>query len=195
MKDLIWEKWLSDKNSRAARWPLLTQFDAELAAQACKRGCPCGGALHRANYERKVRGVNVAEKVWRHSFCCAVEGCRRRLTPGSVRFFGRKVYAGFIVVLLTALGHGLTAERVQILREQLGVDRRTLERWRRWWLEHFVQHPQWRVARAQFLPPVDAAALPRSLWERFRGQRAEDDPLLALLRFLAPWTVPAAPAK
>jgi hypothetical protein len=195
VKNKPWEKWLSDKKSRSAQWPVLTKIDADLAAQACKQGCHCGGALHRSDYERKVRGVEVEGKVWRHSFCCAVKGCRRRLTPGSVRFFGRKVYAGFMVVLLTALSHGLTAARVQILCEQLGVDRRMLERWRRWWLEHFVEHPQWRVARAQLLPPVDAAALPGSLWERFRDQRSEEGPLLALLRFLVPWTTPAAPAK
>jgi len=30
--------------------------------------------------------------------------------------------------------HGLKAERVQALRENRGIDRRTVERWRAWWL-------------------------------------------------------------
>jgi hypothetical protein len=47
-----------------------------------------------------------------------------------VRFLGRKVYGGFIVVLLAAMSHGLSADRVRRLRELTGADRRTLERWR-----------------------------------------------------------------
>ncbi|MDO8545093.1 MAG: hypothetical protein Q7S40_32035 [Opitutaceae bacterium] len=111
----------------------------------------------------------------RDSFCCAEEGCRRRLTPGSVRFLGRKVDAGFIVVLLAALRHGLSAQRVSALQEALGVDRRTLERWRSWWLEQFAPGRDWRAARAQFMPPLDEAALPWSLWNRFTAHH--DDPL------------------
>ena len=60
----------------------------------------------------------------------AEEGCRRRHTPPSVRFLGRRVYVGLVVVLVSAMRHGLTAPRVQRLREQLGIDRQTLERWR-----------------------------------------------------------------
>ncbi len=101
---------------------MLTRIDADLATQVQAQGCACGGALHRANYPRKVRGMNVEAN--RDSFCCAEEGCRRRRTPGSVRFLGRRVYAGFIVVLLTALQHGLSVERVRVLQEQFGVDRR-----------------------------------------------------------------------
>lgn len=33
-------------------------LDAEIAARVAAAGCPhCGGALHRANYERKPRGA------------------------------------------------------------------------------------------------------------------------------------------
>lgn len=193
------ENFLSDERSRSALWPVLTKVDADLAAQTGAQGCPhCGGVLHRADYPRKVRGV--ATEARRHSFCCAREGCRRRETPGSVRFLGRRIYAGFIVVLLTALRHGLAAERVRVLQEQLGVDRRTLERWRRWWLEQFAPSRFWRVApvcvlgtgrRARLVPPVDEATLPWSLWARFTGNW--DDPLLGLLRFLTPWSTRAAP--
>ena len=187
------ENLLSDERSRAALWPVLTKIDADLAAQACTPGCPCGGALHRADYPRKVRGLATTTEAWRDSFCCAEDGCRRRLTPGSVRFLGRKIYAGFIVVLLTALRHGLSVERVRVLQEHLGVDRRTLERWRSWWLEQFAPSGAWRVARARLLPPVNEAALPWSLWARFSG--AGDEPLLGLLRFLTPWSTRAAPAN
>ena len=184
------ENLLSDQQSRSALWPVLTKIDADLAAQARVQGCACGGALHRANYPRKVRGMNVEAK--RESFCCAEEGCRRRLTPESVRYLGRRIYAGFIVVLLTALQHGVTAERVRVLQENLGVDRRTLARWREWWSEHFARSAPWRGQRGRFVPPPDASMLPWSLWQRFCAASAS--PLLDLLRFLGPWSSRGAPA-
>jgi len=191
VKKTTGESLLADNQSRSALWPVLTKIDADLAAQACAQGCACGGALHRADYPRKVRGVNV--EAWRDSFCCAEEGCRRRVTPGSVRFLGRRIYAGFIVVLLTALRHGLTAERVAVLHEHLGVDRRTLERWRAWWLQDFTPGRLWQAARGLFIPPPDEGTLPWSLWMSFGdgGQK----PLLDLLRFLTPWSTRAAPGN
>jgi hypothetical protein len=187
VKTTIGENYLIDQRSRAALWPVLTKIDEELAAQAREQGCGCGGALHRADFRRKVRGINVEAK--RDSFCCAEDGCRRRTTPQSVRFLGRKVYAGFIVVLLTALRHGLTAERVGRLQEQLGVDRRTLDRWRRWWLQEFARGRAWRAARGRFMPPPEEATLPWSLWQCFGGSEAVVD----LLRFLSPWSMRVAP--
>lgn len=134
--------------------------------------------------------MNVEAK--RDSFCCAQEGCRRRSTPESVRFLGRRIYAGFIVVLLTALQHGVTPERVRALQEHLSVDRRTLARWREWWREQFVRSAPWRTARGRFVPPPDESALPWSLWERFCA--GSESPLLDLLRLLRPWSTRAAPA-
>jgi hypothetical protein len=67
-----------------------------------------------------------------------------------------------------------------------GVDRRTVERWRKWWCERFTASPFWQIARAAFMPPVDADCLPATLIERFAGDEA--DRLVALLRFIAPLT-------
>ena len=82
---------------RSTLYPILRNLDEKLAAEARERGCPCGGQLHRACYPRKPRGAprEVEEdKAYRQrlSFCCAKEGCRRRTTPPSVLFLGRKVY-------------------------------------------------------------------------------------------------------
>jgi hypothetical protein len=55
------------------------------------------------------------------------------LTPPSVRFLGRRVWLAVVVTLLCVMVHGASARRARKLREELGVDRRTLERWRRWW--------------------------------------------------------------
>jgi hypothetical protein len=38
----------------------------------------------------------------RFSFCCDRDGCRNRATPPSVRFLGRKVYLGAVVMLISA---------------------------------------------------------------------------------------------
>ena len=81
---------------------LLEKVDWDLAREACQQGCAyCGGKLHRANYERKARGGPQWDR--RYSFCCAEQDCRRRRTPESVRFLGRRIYAGMVVVLVTTM--------------------------------------------------------------------------------------------
>jgi hypothetical protein len=168
---------------------ILEKVDADLTEAARSKGCLlCGGKLHRSDYDRKPRGGPQWEL--RFSLCCAQEGCRRRHTPPSVRFMGRRVYAGLVVVLVSAMIHGLKPERVKLLRDALGIDRRTLERWRQWWLVTFVESSFWRAARARFMPPLCHKTLPLSLCERFKVERR--DRLLDLLRFLAPITTPAA---
>lgn len=162
---------------------MLLKCDGDLAAIARARGCSCGGALHGARYPRKPWGWMVAQPDGydrRHSFCCAEEGCRKRMTPPSVRFLGRKVYLGAVVALVTALRHGANARRAAELRRAVGASRRTLARWRTWWREMFTVTPFWRVARAQWVPAVPAATLPASLLERF----VEGEPLLRLVRLL-----------
>jgi Homeodomain-like domain len=122
----------------------------------------------------------------RFSFCCAVDGCRSRETPPSLRFLGRKVYLAAIVVLIAIMRHGLTGDRMRQINEVVGVDRRTVERWRAWWRDGFTATQFWQVARATFMPPVDQDRLPAALLERFGGDDA--DRLVALLRFIGPLT-------
>jgi hypothetical protein len=163
----------------------LLAADRDLAEQARARGCRhCGAALHAANYERRP-AMAPETRATRLSFCCARDGCRKRETPGSLRFLGRKVYLGAVVVLASILYHGLTPARRDRLEDRLGVSERTLVRWRRWWLRDFARSPFWRAARGRFPTPVQTDDLPGSLLARFTG---EDDrgPLIAMLRFLVP---------
>jgi hypothetical protein len=76
---------------------------------------------------------------------------------------------------------------VEKLRAALGVGGRTLDRWRRWWRETFVQSRFWKGAQARFSPPVDLDTLPRSLLHRFRGKNQRER-VRALLVFLSPVT-------
>jgi len=107
-----------------------------------------------------------------------------------VRFLGRRVYAGLVIVLITAMIHGLKPARVRRIREALQIDSRTLKRWRQWWLDNFVRSSFWKAARARFMPPVCEHTLPWSLWLSFELE--ERDRLLAVLQFLSPMTTPAA---
>jgi hypothetical protein len=72
------------------------------------------------------------------------------------------------------------------LTQAIGVDRRTVARWRGWWRDAFTTTPFWQIARAAFMPPIDAKQLPVAIIERFTGSAAER--MIALLRFLAPIT-------
>jgi hypothetical protein len=91
---------------------IVLRIDVDLADKTRQAGCRiCGAVLHSARYPRKPRGGPAglpAEHDYRHRFCSAVDGCRRRRTPPSVRFLGRKFYLRTVVVLATALRHGAT---------------------------------------------------------------------------------------
>ena len=73
------------------------------------------------------------------------------------------MYVGFVVVLATALSQGLRGDRAARIRRAVGASRRTLQRWRCWWREAFVDLPCWRAGKARFAPAVDESLLPRSL--------------------------------
>lgn len=181
----MWHGILSDSRFFAT----LTKLDEDLAAKVRAAGCGCGGRLDSARYPRKPRGGPSdlgSEYGWRLSFCCARDGCRRRVTPPSVRYLGRRVYLGVVVVLVTAMEQGLSVRRVAELNEHLGVGLRTLRRWRRWWRSTFVESRLWRGTRGRFLPPVEEGALPHSLLARFEGEAAAR--ALAVLEILAPLT-------
>lgn len=164
------------------------QFLEETRAGAC---VICGAALHRSDYARKPRGGGPASWDKRYSLCCGRETCRKRHTPASVRFFGRRVYCSVTFLLMCIYHHGAKAHRVEALRLQLGLDRRTLVRWILWWKETFVDTPFWKQARSCFATRPDESRLPHSLWKAFKGHRGKDR-VVKLLEFLLPLTVPGA---
>ena len=154
-------------------YTFLFRKDQDIAAEVKAGGCSCGGVLHSARYQRKPRGLRAVlneSYEWRLSFCCAEDGCRRRCTPPSVRFLGRKVYLGVIVILITALEHGLSPKRRQQLIEVLDIWPQTLSRWRRWWREVFPASRCWRQVKGHFIPPVATGQLPGALLGRLSGE-------------------------
>lgn len=154
----------------------LLDYDARELERAQRLGCPrCGERLDRADFPRKPRGIPPAWEEGcsrRFSLCCSRDGCRKRLTPPSVRFLGRRVYAAAVV--LVAAVSALVAS---------AVPRRTRRRWSAWWAGRFVESAFFQAARGRLMPPVDEARLPGSLIERFAAAEPSTD--LALLNALA----------
>ena len=185
------EKILQDRRC----YQFLEEVDGERAEVMRLGGCTwCGRRLHRADYDRKPRGgpSDVLDR-WdkRASFCCEKDGCRKRHTPPSVRFLGRKVYLGVVVVLVAAMMHGPNGRRVSELHEALGIDTRTLNRWRQWWLEHFVRTPFWKARRGRFMPVLDEAVMPFCLAEAFGVEKRTGR--IKLMEFLCPITTDSRP--
>jgi hypothetical protein len=177
-------------------WSFLLSIDKDLAECTRQGACSCGGRLHRANYPRAPRGGPgdlPEEYCYRFSFCCDRDGCRKRVTPPSVRFLGRRVYLGAVVILISAMRQGPTPRRVRELSRLFDVDRATIARWQAFWRQHFSQTPFWKAARARLVPVVEIAALPRSLLEAFLGTDDPHQGWARLLRFLLPITVPGPP--
>jgi hypothetical protein len=176
----------------ASFWSFLFTVDEDLARSTSKEGCPCGGRLHRANYPRQPRGGPddlPKEYCYRLSFCCDRDGCRKRVTPPSARFLGRKVYLGAVVILVAAMRQGPTPRRVCELSRLFDADRRTIGRWQVFWREHFPQTAFWKVERARFVPAVETVALPRLLLDAFLRTGDPFKDWEKLLCFLSPITI------
>ena len=167
----------------------LGAIDAEHAERIHQAGCrQCGGALDRAYYRRKPRGElgeAAGSYEWRCSFCCRVDGCRKRATPASLRFLGRKVYVAVLVILASARGRSMRLSGRGGPRQVRGVPTRTVRRWLDWWQTVFALGSFWSEAKGYFATPVDVVELPASLLERFGSGSVG---LEKLLRFTAPIT-------
>lgn len=207
-------------------FPFLLDIDVLFALAAWNSPCPhCGGRLDQAHYPRKPRGASEADGLPEHqvrfSFCCAEEGCRRRLTPFSVRFLGRKIYFGAVVALLSALRNGpkpWTVRRIVETFDSYGEGRgpsaRTVLRWVKFWREKVVGSPFWRRCvegapqfAALFLARGSrevAVRVPRSWFEAFGLPVAEEgkemeppgiETLRRCLEFFSPLTSVSAPGS
>ena len=173
---------------------VLLKIDRDLAAKARLQGCwACGARLHVADYPRKVRGgpwlLDEAHDR-RLSFCCSQPGCRKRLTPPSVRFIARHVYLSVVVVLAGLLVQGPSRLRVRFLSRVLGVPRRTVARWRSFWQTRFGKTRTFRELRGRLLVLSADEPHPAMLFKRLEG--SDRDRLLALLKLLAPMSASIA---
>ena len=167
----------------------LLKLDEEIAAEWHQRGCGrCGARVDVANFERKPRAV--LGSGWpelgsiRFSFCCRAEGCRKRSTPPSVRFLGRRIYFGAVVLIASVLMGGVGS--IGKLSRQLGPSRRTLMRWRRWWTRTFPRTARFREIVGR-VSAVNSADLPGALLDRVSG--SEPERVLRMLQILKPLSI------
>jgi hypothetical protein len=126
----------------------LREMDRELFLRLKQSGCShCkGGPLDTSNYQRKIRGMGEEAEL-RFSLCCRKEGCRRRLTPPSLRFLGRRVHAAFRIIL------GLEFRELLVIQPRIA--RQTLARWRNFWREELIESSSFmRWARAEARLPA-----------------------------------------
>lgn len=166
----------------------LEQADEDISRRVAACGCgACGGPLHRGDYERKPRGALIAaagaEHVTRFSLCCGREGCRKRSTPPSLRFLGRRVYLG-VVVIVASMFAQVVASAAE-LRRVTGVPTRTMQRWLGWWCGPFVSTSVFVAVCAQLIG-VAVEHLPASIVLRLTGSPSEQ--VRATLALLAPLT-------
>lgn len=177
---------------------VLLDLDRQVARAVQGARCPaCCGPLHWAPYPRVPRGLVPAELTdsfsRRWSLCCGSEGCRKRTTPPSVCFLGRRQFIGATFVVLSMLRHGVRPNAARELRTLIPVESRTLERWRQWWCRQLPATPFWRATSGWFAPPVIRDEMPAGLVERFLGDAAER--LKSCLRFLSPLTTVSLPLE
>ena len=183
-------KFLLDASFHA----LLNSIDQDLAEkERCQRCCHCGGPLHQANYPRSPFGLPLPFREGyeeRYSFCCG--NCRKRRTPPSVKFFGRRWFPAPVLALISLLKLGITEYRLAQVHRHLGirVSLSTWKRWRRWWRDCFVDTPFWKYANGLTAPLCQTQAVfPRALFDLFSGTLEER--MCLLLKFFAPMTAGA----
>jgi len=164
---------------------ILLAVDRGISDRAKQNGCRhCGGILDVADYPRKPRGIeDQGQSLRRLSFCCRREGCRKRTTPESLRFLGRKVYTGVVVVL----GVFDTA-----LIAPLNLCRQTLSRWASYWGQVFhFDNPFWKIKKALLPLGFDAAGTTSAIVQLFESRVSSVEEAAKLwLEFFSPLTLP-----
>lgn len=172
---------------------LLLELDRRAAERVRAAGCSrCQGPLYVAHYPRKVRGVSASAEAsgqygLRLSLCCGREGCRKRSTPPSVRFDGRRIYAAIAVLVLSlrpAERSELQSAAALIATEPAAPSQPTRTRWRRWWQSGLFGTAVFAALRGRLRVPVDAMRSPASLLAMFVGNVA--DQCRSLLVALSP---------
>lgn len=187
----VWSQWLKFHE---------ILFEADLAARDRVRsaGClyDCGGRLDVANYPRKARGLDDAAEHAGHydvrlSLCCSRDGCRRRVTPPSVRFLGRRVFVAVLVIVSSMM----TAETLESLPPASpSPSRQTRGRWRSFWREKLATSAMYiELIGSRMSPALDPRSLPDAMLDRFEGEL--EVRLESMLRMLSPWTTISVPPE
>jgi len=132
-----------NREARCAKSYLaLYNIDRQIAEWFRGLGCKkCGGKLDACHYIRKPRGVphgTPDSAFLRFSYCCRVDGCRKRALPPSTRFAGGCVYSAQVLACFLVLSFsGLLVFSRRIL-QVADASRRTAARY----LQKVLSHPR-----------------------------------------------------
>ena len=170
---------------------LLFNINSDIATEKKKELCPlCGAPLHQANYPRNPAGgpqdLPDDYKI-RFSLCCSRDGCRKRVTPTSVRFMGRKEHWSCVILIVITLKQnrtsGYTAEK---LMRMFNISHSTLYRWAKYFRDFFPNSSLWKALRGNVRSDVYNNSLPGSLLQFFINKYVfEHIGLIKCLKFLA----------
>ena len=149
---------------------LLYKIDQDLCERTRARGCPFAGVrcIAPTTSASLAAAPLILKRLLRFALACAaaVPGCRRRVLPPSVRFWGRRVYWAPVFYwsrpFARAQNPSITLERLKGL---CGVWRSTVKRWQRYFRDIFAQSIGYRrLSRAP-----DAADCTRAAAGSFAG--------------------------
>lgn len=171
----------------------LIKIDLELANICAEKDCVyCGGKLHQADYPRSPMGMPQSfrdQYSQRISFCCS--NCRKRTTPPSVRFFGRRWYPAPIFTFISIMTCGINKRRIALIEKHFGIVMRetTWRRWRKWWHDEFVVTKFWQAAKGQISPidEITQGPFPRGIFNLYAGNIEQK--ILLFLPFVSPLTI------
>jgi hypothetical protein len=96
-----------------------------------------------------------------------------------VLFWGRRVYWGVVLIVVTALrqqrAEGFSARKIF---ELFGVTRSTLLRWSSYFRKIFPQSKIWQLLRSRWMPPVTAESIPLAVLERLGLARGDPQAIM-----------------
>lgn len=178
---------------------LLIQIDNDLSEIMRSSKCTfCKGRLDSSPYPRSPHGVPAEfreQYSHRISYCCA--DCRKRSTPPSVRFFGRRWFVAPVFILICALKQGANKSRAEKIHRHFGikVSASTWKRWQHWWQNYFEKTQYWKSHKGLLANPIeDNKSVPRELLSKIKWKSAKktvvkvSEKVVLLLRFLSPIT-------
>jgi hypothetical protein len=153
---------------------LLLKIDEEIISKRSCNPCPfCGDTLDRADYARKPRGApeGLTDAFsTRFSLCCRRVGCRKRVTPGSVRFLDRRVWLGAVIIVACVLQGDCRPQVYRSFCHSLQLSDKVVTRWRKWWSEYFPRGKTWQALRGHLTRVIEVANLPASLLAVFEDE-------------------------
>ena len=147
----------------ASFWLFLLAVDEDLAEETRKKGCRCGGRLHRQTLpgSPEAPASRLTEfQSQRLSFCCDRDGCRKRATPPSVRSWAERFTSppssswSAPCGRVSLRGGPVNSPNASVPTKAQSSAGRPSRR------EHLPQTSFWKVARARFVTLGEIVSLP-----------------------------------